>query len=95
MYSGVAAISRAFEKKGHAACPYDIINDENGQNMNSDMGFLNAVNLIMIVWFAIVCSTWVWISISSDFEVENDTWDDANLGTLTASLHIPRERLGF
>ena len=95
MYSGVAAISRAFEKKGHATCPYDIINDENGQNMNSDMGFLNAVNLIMIVWFAIVCSTWVWISISSDFEVENDTWGDAILGTLTASLHIPRERLGF
>ena len=73
IYSGVASITRAFENKGHAACPYDIINDENGQNMNTDMGFLNAVNLIMrlkwpnqsMVWFAIVCSSWVWISRST------------------------------
>ena len=31
----------------------------------------------------------------SDFEVENDAWDGANITTLRESLHIPHERLGF
>ena len=70
-FVGVSAIQRAALDLQLASCRYDIIFNQDSNDVNSLVGFLTAVQLCRrlkkgaLAHFATVCSTWVWISRSS------------------------------
>ena len=70
-FAGVSAIHRAALDLQLASCRYDIIFNQDSNDVNSLAGFLTAVQLCRrlkkgaLAHFATVCSTWVWISRSS------------------------------
>ena len=71
-FAGVSSIVRGVRQRGYRAVGYDVEFDNVGQDINSDKGYMTAVQWMRRLrgglggaHFATVCSTWVWISRAS------------------------------
>ena len=67
-FAGQGAVSRALQDRGWATAQFERDGDPLTQDMLTIAGFVNAIALILrlqpggLVWFGIVCSSWVWLS---------------------------------
>ena len=66
-FAGARAVSKGLMAKGYVGKTFEFKDDPVHQNILSDWGFIYALQLLLrirpggLAWFAIVCSSWVWM----------------------------------
>ena len=86
-FAGLGAITRGLQAKGWAVYPYEKEDDKLVEDILNDEGYCFALSLVLrcrigaILWFGIVCSSWVFMSRGSTgryiFDIRGHIKNDA------------------
>ena len=67
-FAGAKAVSKGLKARGYCGVTYEKLDDPVRQDILTDHGLLNAIILVLschpggLVWWGIVCSSWIWMS---------------------------------
>ena len=84
-YSGVGEVHAAMQWRFFASLPYDVIHDDNYQDMTTAWGFITALEWARRMTFfgfspfGTVCSSWVWVCRSTTGRSDGNVLGDNNV----------------
>ena len=84
-YSGIGEVHAAMQRRFFASLPYDVIHDDNYQDMTTAWGFITALEWARRMTFfgfspfGTVCSSWVWVCRSTTGRSVGNVLGDENV----------------